>query len=257
MTTLTTLDIILLCAGGLLLLIAAIYVTVALRGEERLLAILDTPTSSALDIQSIHRNNGAYGQACEVAGVIECDASLSGPLSGQACVAYSHSLMWEEWGKPGLFDKRSGTSDLVYRTGGTEFDDRRAQTFWVRDASGRVLVDPINAELDLQAIDSRYEVVTSGYGDSERRTRREEHGLPLGQPVYVLGYLAERQGQPIIQRHASDPSKKFLISYRSEQALTRTNRLRTAVFYFIAGISGSAGVLLIAWRLIMRFQRGG
>jgi hypothetical protein len=248
----TTLTIILLCAGTILLIVAAFCVAAALRGEDRLIAIMDTPTSSALDIHAIYRNNGAYGQACEVTGVIECDAPLSGPLSGQACVAYSHSLIWEEWGKPGLFDKRSGTSDLVYRTGSTEFDDRRAPTFWVRDASGRVLVDPINAELDLQPIDSNYEVITSGYGDSERRTRREEKGLPLGQPVYVLGYLGERQGQPIIQRHAADPSKKFLISYRSEQALTRANRLRTAIFYFVAGISGSAGALLIAWRLLHR-----
>ena len=75
--------------------------------------------------------------------------------------------------------------------------------------------------------------------------------LPVGQPVYVLGYLGERQGQPVIQRHTSDTSKKFLISYRSEQALTRANRLRAAVFYFVAGISGSAGVLLIAWRLLI------
>ncbi len=247
----TTLTIMLLCAGGLLLIVAAICVAAALRGEDRLVAILDTPTSSALDIQAIHRNNGAYGQPCEVAGVIECDAALSAPLSGQSVVAYSHSLAWEEWGKPGLFDKRSGTSDLVYRTGGTEFDDRCAPTFWVRDASGRVLVDPINAELDLQEIDARYEVFTSSLGDSERRTRREEKGLPLGQPVYVLGYLGEHQGQPIIQRHTSDTSKKFLISYRSEQALTRANRVRAAAFYFFAGISGSAGVLLIAWRLLM------
>src|SRR4051812_36718568 len=104
----TTLNIILFCAGGLLLIVAVFCVTAALRGEDRLVAIMDTPTSSALDIQAIHRNDGAYGQACEVAGVIECDASLSGPLSGQACVAYSHSLSWEDWGKPGLFDKRSG-----------------------------------------------------------------------------------------------------------------------------------------------------
>ncbi|MEO7908030.1 MAG: GIDE domain-containing protein [Roseiflexaceae bacterium] len=83
------------------------------------------------------------------------------------------------------------------------------------------------------------------------RRRREEKGLPLGQPVYVLGYLGERQGQPIIQRNVSDSSKKFLISYRSEQALTRSNRLRAAVFYFVAGISSSAGVLLIAWRLLV------
>jgi hypothetical protein len=250
MTTLTTLNIIFFCAGGLLLIIAASCVTMALRGEKRLLAILDTPTSSAADIQAIYRNNGAHGQACEVAGVIECDDSLSGPLSGQACAAYSHTLTWEEWGRPGPFEKRSATSDLVYRTGGTEFDDRRAPTFWVRDASGRVQVDPLNAQLDLQAIDSRYEVVTSSYGDSERRTRREERGLPLGQQVYVLGYLGERQGQPVVQRHTSDTSKQFLISYRTEQTLTRTHRVRTAVSYFVGGISGSAGLLLIAWQLL-------
>lgn len=128
-------------------------------------------------------------------------------------------------------------------------------TFWVRDASGRVLIDPINAELDLRPIDERYEVMTSSFGDSERRTRREEKGLPLGQQVYVLGYMGERQGQPVIQRHLSDPSKKFLISYRDEQALTHTHRTRSALFYFITGISGSAGVLLIVWQLLS--QRGG
>ncbi len=247
----TTLDIVLLCAGGLLLIVAAICVAAALRGEDRLLAIMDTPTSSAGDILAIHRNNGAYGQACEVAGVIECDSALSGPLSEQACVAYSNTLTWEEWGRPGMFDKRAATSDLVYRTGGAEFDDQRAPMFWVRDASGRVLVDPINAELDLQPIDSRYEVVTSSFGDSERRTRREEKALPLGRQVYVLGYLGERQGQPIIQRHPSAPAKKFLISYRDEQALTRSNRVRAALFYFLGGISGSAGVLFIFWRLFV------
>src|SRR6187401_2397383 len=97
-------NLILLILGAVLLLTATYCVIAALRGEDRLVAILDTPTSSALDIHAIHRNNGAYGQACEVTGVIECDAALSAPLSGQACVAYSHTLTWEEWGKPGMFE---------------------------------------------------------------------------------------------------------------------------------------------------------
>ena len=97
--------------------------------------------------------------------------------------------------------------------------------------------------------------VTSSYGDSERRTRREEKGLPLGQLVHVLGYLGERQGQAVVQRHVTDSSRKFPISYRSEQALARANRLRAAVFYFVADISGSAGVLLIAWRLLIVRRR--
>jgi hypothetical protein len=94
-------------------------------------------------------------------------------------------------------------------------------------------------------------VVTSSFGDSERRTRREEKALPLGQQVYVLGYLGERAGEPIIQCHPSAPAKKFLISYRDEQALTRSNRLRAGLFYFLGGISGSAGVLMVFWRLLV------
>jgi hypothetical protein len=250
----TSFDLVLLCAGGVLLLGAVICLLVATRGEGKLLAIQDAPTTSAQDILAIHRRNGAYGQACEVSGVIECDASLSAPLSGQACVAYSHTLMWEEWGKPTMYGRQSGMGELVYRSGGTEFDDRRASTFWVRDASGRVLVDPINAELDLQEIDQRYEVVTSSFGGSERRTRREERGLLLGRQVYVLGYLGERQGQPVLQRHPSDASRKFLISYRSEQELSRANRAQAAIYYFAAGISGSLGVVLILGRLLL--QRG-
>jgi hypothetical protein len=247
----TTLDIILLCAGGLLVLVAAICVVAAARGEGRLQAIQAVPTTSAHDIAAIHRANGAYGQACEVTGVIECDASLSAPLSGQSCIAYSHGVAWEEWGRPAMYGRHSGAGEMVYRNGGTEFDDRRVPLFWVRDATGRVLIDPTNAELDLLEIDQRYDVVSSSFGDSERRTRREEKALPLGGQVYVLGYLGERQGQPVVRRHPSDAAKKFLISHRGEQELTSANRTQAAIFYFVAGISGSLGVLLVLWRVLL------
>ena len=46
-------QLIFLCAGGLLLLVATFCVMAALRGEDRLVAIMDTPTSSALDILAI------------------------------------------------------------------------------------------------------------------------------------------------------------------------------------------------------------
>jgi hypothetical protein len=248
----TLLDIILLGTGFLLLVVAALSVTAAWRGEGRLRAIQDTPTSTAHDVTSIHRTNGAYGQACELIGVAECDASLNGPLSGQSCIAYSHSLAWEEWGKPALYGRHANTESLVYRNGGNEFDDRRVALFWVRDATGRVRVDPSNAELDLNEIDQRYEVTTSSFGDSERRTRREEKALPLGEQVYVLGYLAERKGEPVIQRHPSDPSKKFIISYRSEQELAGVSSSKTSIYYFVAGISGSLGLVLMLWRLLRR-----
>jgi hypothetical protein len=73
--------------------------------------------------------------------------------------------------------------------------------------------------------------------------------------VYVLGYLGERQGQPVIQRHPSGPAKKFLISYRDEQELTSANRRQASIAYFITGISGSLGLVLLAWEFLLRRGR--
>jgi hypothetical protein len=246
----TNIDLIFIGAGAISLLVGIICAFVAARSEDRLAAIEDTPTSSAADVEAICRRNGAYGQACEVAGTIECDYSLSGPLTGEPCAAYSYMQAWEEWGPAQMWERRHSNDGMVRRNGGTDFDDRRVPTFWVRDASGRIMVDPINAELDLQEIDQRYDVTTSSFGGAERRVRHVERALPLGQ-VYVLGYLAERAGQPVIQRHPSDPAKKFLISYRSEQKLVGTHRLRSYGYYFAAGITGSLGLLLLLWRLLI------
>jgi len=247
----TNTDLLWICAGAVFLVAGLVCAFVAARSEARLAAIQDTATSTVRDVAAAFRANGAYAQACEIVGTIECDYSLSGPLTGQACIAYSYMQAWEEWGQASMWDRRRSTGGMVRRNGGTEFDDRRVPTFWVRDDTGRILVDPINAELDLKEIDRRYEVTTSSFGGTERRVQHVEHALPLGQ-VYVLGYLGERQGQPVIQRHPSDRSKKFLLSYRGERELVGADRLRSYGYYFAAGIIGSLGVVLMIWRLLAR-----
>jgi len=246
----TRFDLIFIGAGAVLFVAGVICAYVASRSEERMAAMQDTPTYSARDIEAIYKANGAYAQPCEVAGTLECDYTYSGPLSDQPCAAYSHTQAWEDWGPAGMFDRRRSAEGMVCRNAGVDLDDRRVPTLWVRDATGRVLVDTLNAELDLKEIEQRYEVTTASIGGSERRVRHTEQALPLGE-IYVLGYLGERQGQPIIQRHPSDPSRKFLISYRSEQKLLGAHRLRSYSYYFAAGITGSLGVVLVIWRLVI------
>jgi hypothetical protein len=245
-------DLAIIAAGLLLLAVGIACGWVAARGENRMLAIQDTPTSNTRDIQVFHAS-GALGQRCELSGVLECDAPLHGPLSGQPCAAYSHMLRWEEWGPAPAYSRRPG--EMVCRNSGTEFDDRRVPAFWVRDATGRVLVDPANAELDMTETDHRYEVFTASFGGTERRNWREEKALPIGRPVYVLGYLADQQGQPAIGRHPRDAAKKFLISYRSEHELVRTNRWQSYIYYLAAGTSGTLGVLMVVWRLVLPHVR--
>lgn len=244
-------DLIFICAGALLFLLGVACALVATRKEDRALVIADTPTSNARDLETTFRRDGAYGQPCELVGLAECDAPLAGPLTGQSCVAYRHALTWEAWRKARPFDRRAGVDGLVCHDRGTEFDERAVPSFWLRDATGRILVEPANVELDLKEIDQRYEVVTASFGGSERRTRRAEHALPLGQPVYLLGYLGERDGAPVLRRHPTDPKRKFLVSYRSEQQLLRANRAQSYGFYFAAGIAGSLGIVLVLWRVLI------
>jgi hypothetical protein len=240
--------------GTILVLIAVVCAAVAWRAEGRLASIKGTPRSTSQDVLARYRHDGgAFGQPCEIAGVVESDTSLSGPLSGQPCVIYSSTLRWEDWERPSaLYRRHADETGMVYRGGSTEIDDRHVPHFWVSDASGRVLVDPLMADFDLKPIDERYDVMTAGSGQSERRSWHTEKALPLGHQVYVLGYIGEHNGQPVVGRHPSDQRRRAFISYRTEQELTSATSLRTNLFYLTAGLTGVGGALMIVWGLLRR-----
>lgn len=250
----TRFDIVLFVAGALLLLLGIACALLATNREDRMLASTDTPTSPIADLPAIARAQGALGQRCEITGVLEADNySLTSPISGQLCAAFTLTTAWEEWGPPRFVDvkKSRDMNGQVCRDTGTNFDDQRVPSFWVRDASGRVQVEPPNATLDMAQTERRYEVMTASFGDSERRSWRTEHSLPLGQQVYVLGYLGERNGEPVLRCHPRDGKQPFLISHRSERQLVSANRWAAYGYYFAAGISGSLGLVLIAWRVLL------
>src|SRR5262245_44388377 len=153
-------SILLLVLSAILLLTAIICAIVGWNSEGRLAAIKDAPTSTAQDVLLRYRHDGgAFGQTCEVSGVVECDASIDAPISGQPCAIVSHTVTWEDWGQPAAFGRNTYDTSMVLKGSSTEVNDRHVPTFWVRDASGRVLIDPLTAEFDLQAIDERYEVM--------------------------------------------------------------------------------------------------
>ena len=245
----TTLNLVLLGGGALMVMLAIVCAVAALRAEDRLTAIEETPTYSIQQVRSLHRG-GAFGKACEIVGVIQAETSLSGPLSGKSCVAYRYTSSWEQWERSQITDRHRDLNGMVCRDSGTQFDEQQVPRFWVQDETGRVLVEPAAATLDLQEIDRHYDVTSASYGGSERRTTETELGLLIGQPVYVLGYLADRQGEPVIASFPRDRTRQFLISYRSERELVRTIGRRSSLWYFAAGIAGCAGILLIFWQLL-------
>ena len=246
----TGIAIVCIVGGATLLLGALICAALAWRREGGAEAISATRSSSAAEIAVQHRQalggGGArFGQAVEISGVIECDTPLFAPRTSTACAAYSYTTEQEyerEYRTRGLGGYGRHSHAIEYE--GLDHDGQRVARFWVRDSSGRVLVDPSGAALDLQESESRLEIFTDGLG-GEREAWHHERCLPLGHPVYVLGYLANQSGEPLIARHTLAKGRPFLISYRNERSLLGLARAGAYGLYLVAGVGSGLGIVLL------------
>jgi hypothetical protein len=245
-------DIYFLSGGALLALIALGCVIVAWRSEGRLAAISETPTLRSDEIVQqyarVLAGQGRFGERCEISGIVECDTPIQAPRSGIASVAYRYVVNEENEQEVRV---RSGSRRVSREFEYNSNDDhsRRVARFYVRDAVGRTLVDPTQADLELKETFARYEEFTNGLG-SEREIWRHEHALPIGHKVYVLGYLGNAGGEAIIGGHPLDKHKRALISYRDEQELQANTRGRAYSLYFVGGIVGGIAALLLAFPFV-------
>ncbi|GEM_PF-1627373 len=240
-------------AGIFLAITAIACVGIALNYDRRVIAMRGTGTLSASEIERLHRA-GERGLRCEITGVIECDSPMTAPMSNMICVAYSHQVVqhMESGVYSDLEDTRNSRATLGSWSRNREYtqvespNERRAR-FYVRDASGRLLVDPAWATIDMPRTDERYESITSGVDTARPETVgawNTEDALALGSPVYVLGYLGEVYGEAALVCH-SDQEYPFVISYRSERELERSVSTRSNLLYLGSGIAGALGIVMI------------
>jgi hypothetical protein len=251
-------------AAGILLVIAAIAcVIIALNLDRRVIAMRATGTLSTSEVERLHRA-GERGLRCEISGVIECDSPLTAPMSNIICVAYSHQVVQHvETGVYSDFEdtrNNRATFDglMPHNREYTQIEapnDRRVR-FYVRDASGRLLVDPAWATMDMPRTNERYESITSGVDSARPETVgawNTEDALALGSPVYVLGYLGEVYGEAALICHASSKEHPFVISHRSERELEQRVSTRSNLLYLGSGVAGVLGGVLI-WLAAVRLR---
>jgi hypothetical protein len=245
--------------GIILVVIAAVCFFMARGQASRLQAMNAADTYTAQLLTDLHKRvtsslgAEALAQQCELEGVIECDAPLTAPLSGTACVAYTRSVTRDYEEDVTTTNEGKTETHTERRSETLESEDRRVN-FWVRDATGRALVNPDQAELDLVETADRYEPAASP-GRGRTRTlghRYVEHTLTPGTQVYVLGCAVDCQGQPIVARNPRDSKGKFLVSRRSERELAQSAAAASRNFYYAAAGSGVAGILLLAIGLLNR-----
>jgi len=188
------------------------------------------------------------GEMVEVNGTVQCASPLTGEISGQPCVYY-RSVTERVYEASTSNRSRSRRSEVISQ-------NEQRIPFEVDDGTGRVLVNPFDAEIDARKVVDRFEPYA---GSSARLTfgglafqvdagahrtlgyRKVEHAVLVGQPVYVLGVLQEdgSLGRP----PEGSRLRRFLISSRSEEELARALRHRSyllltgaLVSFIVAGL---------------------
>ncbi|GIV96687.1 MAG: hypothetical protein KatS3mg057_1344 [Herpetosiphonaceae bacterium] len=246
-----------LFVGVILLIAAAICFFVSRSNESRLHAMNAADTYTAQMLAEIHQRitttlgADALAEPCEVEGVIECDQPLNAPLSGTPCVAYTYTVTREYEERVTRKDAQGKQETRMEQRSETVESDEKCVSFWVRDATGRTLIAPEGAELDMVENANRWEEAnrltspanTKGY-------RRIERILPVGIQVYVLGCAVDNNGQPIIGSGPRSKSLKFLISRQSERDLARSAASAARNFRYAAAGCGAVGAVLLVMGLV-------
>lgn len=230
--------------GIVLIIIGVVLVILRRKNQDKLLEIKATQLSTTKDLVDMCKTvndelnpggHGAFKQDMAVQGMVKCDRPLTGELSKEPCVYYEMRVdeRYEEtyWEKDA-----QGNNQRRTRTGAsTVASNSQRRDFQVEDATGRITVNPNNADMDPVQVVSKYEQnfqnrVTYGNfsfnispGSSDRRILGYEFTekiIPLERRVYVLGEAADSSGELMIQK-SSEKGKLFIITLKSREELAQ------------------------------------
>ncbi|WP_298821783.1 E3 ubiquitin ligase family protein [Chloroflexus sp.] len=239
--------------GGILLIgLAVIFFFVARANTNKLRALNAVDTCDTATLTAIHQRItaalGASGlaQPCEVEGIVECAAPLTGPVSGRALVAYVHTIN-REYEERITTQEGGRTSSRVERRSEQLAQNEHRVPFAVRDQHGHVLVLPDDASFDLIETGNRFvETPQAWTGATRALGRREyERGLEVGTRVFVLGTAIDHDGQVAIAHHPTNRKQPFMISRKSEQELAASAAVWARNLNIAALVSGVIGLGLV------------
>lgn len=205
--------VIMLVAGGVLLY----FRSRTLRKVGLMREVETTPASGVASL--------APGALVELKGTLRCESPLVSEMAEKSCAYYSSRVVRE------YLEEDRGDDDVgSNRRSETLSHNERFAPFVVEDPTGSVPVNAEGAEVDAEQVVDRFERdeggpgisikgVTLRLGDRERTIgyRYTESILPVGAPVYVLG--AVRGDGSVGAPPPGDKNSRFLVSYRSEEAL--------------------------------------
>ncbi|MGH8674720.1 MAG: GIDE domain-containing protein, partial [Burkholderiales bacterium] len=213
------------------------------------------PTSRAL---------GVFIGLVEMKGVAECERPLRSRLAEATCVHYEWTIE-EQWRRTetqtvtdsdGKSRSKTNTSSGWTNVGS---GGESVASFYVKDATGAILVHPQGADMDPQVVFNRTcspddavyhdKGPASGIADSTHRRRFTEKAIRLHGPVYIVGKAREREDVVAAEIAQDEHAPLFLISGRTERDVQASYFLRAALWS-----AGGLALLiagLIVWDMSM------
>ncbi len=263
-------------AGVVLLIVGVVLMFIRRAQQSKLFEISTTATSTVQELAKAADyvaerlgEKGSFRQVAEVKGRVRCDSPLTSEIAGQPCVYYAMSVTREY--EERYWDTDPQTKRRVQRTrraSETVASNSQRVPFWLEDSTGRIQIIPDGAEMDVAQVVDRFEqggrdggqtitfggftIDVGGFLSGSRTLgyRFRESLLPVDRQVYLLGEAGDSTGELAIQR-PQEKGKKFLVSMKSEEELTRS--LGSSVRWLLVGAiaSGVIGVGLMVAELFV------
>lgn len=240
--------------GSILLILAVIFYFVSRSNAGQLEALNAADTYTAQLLSEVHKKiattlgKDAFAQTCEIEGVIECETPLVTPTSMTPCVAYTRTVTREYEERVTSTDSEGKRETRTERNSETLESQERRANFYVRDATGRTLVLPEDAELDLVEVGNSFEDAQANRWSGLTRTlgkRTVECALPVGVKVFVLGCAVDHSGAPAVSKGPKNKKQRFMISRQSEHELAGAAQAWARNMLYAASGSGALGALLL------------
>ena len=201
----------------------------------------DVPTSKV---------KGVFYGLNEVKGLVKSDAPLQTYLTERPSVWYEWSIS-EHWKKTESYRDKDGNRKTRTKSGWRTVDSGGSyQSFFLKDETGELLIEPEGAKVDAPSTLSRSCSPTDPlyYGkgpdgaiaNSTYRRRFSERSLTPDDDLYVLGpaKLREDVAQPMIAQ--SKEARYYFISTKSEAQIIRSKSIWAffiMLFSFVAALT--------------------
>lgn len=254
--------------GGILLIVGVVLFFVRLSKLKRLACIRSARLSTANDIKQISTavakdiGPGSWQDYVKVYGKITCDAPIHSHVKGADCVYYKTKVTREYEEIVTRKDDKGKTIRETKRESEVVSQDSHSTTFWIVDATGRVKVNPRDADIETIEILSEFRperqrssnIRFGGFSFSTKHSsngrtlgyKYEESILPLGHEALVIGMATDITSQLTV-RKPSDNKQQFIVSLKTEGELTkRVSGHAQQVFYAMLCCLGIGTALVAA-----------